>query len=390
MTLFASLNGIPIVRGRVVIPYTGIWHGDIWLDRVADTSGSQALQVDALAGPCAVVRQVDFTGQSMLRIVGGAGGWRQQATPKLYANANLSTILSDTATLVGEQVNVTSDSAVTPFFVVTSEDDSGNAMPASQVLQELLGAQWYMDLAGVIQQGPRPSPAIASTFTIAEVDGPPGIYTVESDNIADWLPGATFASPTGQGTISRVEHIIDAGKLATRVMVTAPATTASDRLRVAFEALLRQYLPGLLFLAEWEYTVVSVGGTPPAVTIDAKCVDPRLPDISGVPLRPSAGGVTATPVIGAHVIVGFVNGDPRNPEVRSLDPKTSPTNVFLGGVGPFVARLGDSVLIYFPPSMQFSAIMNPDTAPVPIVGTMLIPSPGIGTIQDSSAIVQCP
>jgi hypothetical protein len=39
VTLFASLNGTPVTRARVVQPYTGIWHADVWLDHVADTTG---------------------------------------------------------------------------------------------------------------------------------------------------------------------------------------------------------------------------------------------------------------------------------------------------------------------------------------------------------------
>jgi hypothetical protein len=151
--------------------------------------------------------------------------------------------------------------------------------------------------------------------------------------------------------------------------------------------MLRAYLPGLLFLAEWKYNVVSTGGQPPAVTIDAKSTDPRMPDVSGVPLRPSAGGVTALPAVGAQVIIGFANGNPRNAEVRSLDPNSQPTTVFLGGTGPGVARLGDSVLVYFPTPCPISGTIS---GTLPFVGTIVIPGPGLGTIQDSSNTVQCP
>ena len=385
MTLFASLNNTPITRARLVIPYSGIWHADIWLDRVSDTTGPQALQIDALIATCAVVRQIDFTGESMLRVVGGAGGWRTQATAKLYAQANLSTILGDTATAVGEQVNVVTDSAITPFYVITSEDDSGSPMPASQVLQDLMGDQWYMDLSGVIQQGPRPSPAIASTFTLRTIDGPPGIYTVDSDNIADWLPGATFTAPTGSGTISRVEHILDAGKLTTQVMITAPSTTPSDRLRAAFESMLRQYLPDLLFLCEWTYNVVSVNGGP-TVTIDANPVDPRMPPVSGLPLRPDASGGTAAPAIGAQVIVGFANGNRRQAEVRSLDPNSQPTGIWLGGGTNPLARLGDQVQTFFPPTLVFTGVFNGN----PITGTINLPTPLTGVITEGSPIANGP
>jgi hypothetical protein len=377
VTLFASLNGTPVTKARIVIPYTGIWHADVWLDRVADTSGSQSLQVDTLALTCSVVRQIDFTGESMVRLVGGAGGWRKQATPQIYAQANLSTILGDTASLVGEQVNVTTDSTVKPFYCVVAEDAQGNPMPASQVLQELLGDQWYMDPLGVIQQGPRPSPAIASPFTLRSVDGPPGIYQVDTDTIADWVPGATFSGPTGSGTISRVTHVLESGRLHTEVMVPAVASAPSDRLRAAFETMLRQYLPNLLFMAEWEYTVVAANGGP-IVTIDAKPVDDRLPPASGIPLRPDASGGTSTPAVGDKVIVGFVGGNPKQPEVRSLDPAAVPTGVWFGGTNP-VARLGDQVQCFLPVGLPIMTTQGP--------GTITAGGPISGVITQGSSVV---
>lgn len=381
MTLFASLNGTPVTRARIVIPYAGIWHADIWLDRVADTSGPQALLVNGLSMTGTVVRQIDFAGESSLRLVGGGGGWSKPATPQLYKGANVSTILGDTATSVGEQVHVSADRQVSPFYVVSSEDAQGRPLPASQVLQELVGDTWWMDPSGVVQTSSRPTPTIASPFTVRAVDGPPGVYHVDTDTIGDWMPGATFAGPTASGSVSRVTHILDSGTLHTEIMI--PTTTATDRLRLALEGLLSAYLPNLLYLTSWAYTVVSVsGGASPL--IDANPVDARLPPVAGLPLRPGPDGGTAVPPSGSTILLGFVGGDPTQPEVRSLDPNNPPTTVYLGGVeGPAVARLGDTILAYLPPLCPISGTISG----APFVGSMAIPGPLIGSIQSASSVV---
>ncbi len=165
MSAYAALNGTPVTRARIVLPLTGIWHADVWLDRVVDVSGSQTLAVGPWSGTCSVLRAIDFAGQRMLRLVGGAGKWPSiPTTPLFWAGAQLSTILGDVASAVGEQVNVVSDRTVSPFYVMDG------ATPASTVLQDLAGDGWWMDLAGVTQIGTRPTPTIASPFTLRDVE----------------------------------------------------------------------------------------------------------------------------------------------------------------------------------------------------------------------------
>ena len=379
MTLFASLAGVQVIRARVSIPYTGLWHADVWLEGVATVSGQQTLTIGPWAGKCSVARQIDFAGQTMVRLVAGAGGWsRVPASPLFWADASLSTVLGDVASSVGEQVHVQADRAVSPFYVLDGQT------PASTALQDLAGAGWWVDLAGVTQVGTRPSPVIASPFTIRDVDGPPGVYHVETESIADWVPGATFSGPTASGTVSRVTHFLEAGRLSTEVMVPRTASATTDRLRDAIRAILGQMMPGWIYLATWAYTVESTSGGPSGVTVDAAPPDGMgLPSVTGLPLRADASGSVAAPAVGSKVLVGFVAGDRYSPEIRGLDGSTAPTSVWLGQGTMPLARLGDQVQCFLPPGMPFTGV---DTAG-PVTGTIISASPISGVIVQGSPVV---
>ena len=164
----------------------------------------------------------------------------------------------------------------------------------------------------------------------------------------------------------------------------------TDRMRASFEAMLRQYLPDLIYFATWDYTVVSVTDDPTPL-IDANPGDPRLPKVSGLPLRPGPDGGTAIPPIGSQILIGFTRGQRQFPEVRALDPANPPTTVYLGGqAGPGVARLGDVVLAYMPSPCPISGTVTIAGTPSPLVGVIEIPGPLVGAIQVASVIVSAP
>jgi hypothetical protein len=220
--LFASLTGLPVVRLALTIPFTGIWHADVSLDRAIDLSGPQVLTLSDFVGACSVVRAVDFTGARSVRLVGGTGGWRSIVPPLQYQNPGgvlLSAILGDVAATVGEippVVGPTVSPVAGPAFV-----RQGGA--ASLVLQDLFGASWWMDQTGTIQATPRLPTAILAPVDVLQVRGSSGIYRVASvgDILAPWVPGALFASVTmtAPATVNRVCHVLEDGALRTEIMV---------------------------------------------------------------------------------------------------------------------------------------------------------------------------
>lgn len=115
-----------------------------------------------------------------------------------------------------------------------------------------------------------------------------------------------------------------------------------DRLIAAYEAIFDLMLARLKSYIQWEYTVYAVHGTGP-VTVDCQSTDPSMPDIPGVVLWPGPDGAYSLPAVGSLVTLGFTNGDMKKPRITSTDPNASPTQVFLSGTGPAVARNTDPV-----------------------------------------------
>lgn len=211
---YAAVNGIPIVRGRIHLPGWGIWHADIWTDGELEVGTSARIELADLVGIGTVVRDVAWTGQRGVRVVGGAGGWRRAVPAQQYANPvglTMATIASDTATDVGERVVVDTDRTVGTQWM-------REATSAVAVLQAMAGEGWWMGLDGVTHVGTRPTGAIVSVFTATGVDQPASIVTVATEFPADWLPGKTYQGPTVRGTIDRVTHHISAKTVRTEVV----------------------------------------------------------------------------------------------------------------------------------------------------------------------------
>jgi hypothetical protein len=182
--------------------------------------------------------------------------------------------------------------------------------------------------------------------------------------------------------------------------VSAPTPpTVLDRLWTSFRALVGLELAPLRFLGTYGYTVTDTDGT----TVDATPNDPsqNLPDGKGWPMRSCVCGATATPTVGSKCLVTFENGDPSLPicvgcdgppqkasidATSELDVGPSAATVAIAGGGAAVSREGDSVLVYFPPSMPFAGVANGTMA---IVGVITIPGPGIGSIQEGSSVAGC-
>lgn len=217
--MFADLSGVPIVRARLIVPLTGLWHADVTLDR-ADGPALLVPQVLTLAGStwaCTPIRAIDFSGQRQLRLVGGAGGWRKVVPFQEYQSpigVPAQMVLTDAASLVGELTPVVAPTipvTVGPYFC----RQRGRA---GLVLNQVLGASWWLDPLGVVQSVPRVPAPVASPFDAIEVDGVLGRYEVATDFPGDWAPGKLFAGPTISGTINRVCHLLEAGTFRTEIL----------------------------------------------------------------------------------------------------------------------------------------------------------------------------
>ena len=131
---------------------------------------------------------------------------------------------------------------------------------------------------------------------------------------------------------------------------------AADRLLASFARIIDLLQPRLLYLAAWEYQVVSVSGTGPVV-ISARAVAPScpLPALDAITLWPGPSGAYAVPVAGSSVRVAFADGDPAKPMIVGLDPAATPISVY-AHAGTLV-ELGDALAVPLAKAAPVSADM---------------------------------
>lgn len=212
----ADVAGVAVYDGRIVVPFTGLWHASLTLFDEVTLTGPQTLTVQGVTWLGAVIRSIVFTGRTGVRLVAGKAGWRQTIPSKQYGALPPATVavLTDAAAACGEPTPVVDPSL--PQYVGAAYVRA--EAPASTVLDQVIGVGWWADRNGIVQTSARAG-AVVSPFQATKVSGAVGWYEIATDSPQDWTPGATFTGPTVQGTISRVEHHITSERVRTRVLV---------------------------------------------------------------------------------------------------------------------------------------------------------------------------
>lgn len=217
--MFAELAGNRIVGGSIVIPSYGACVANVMLDKEARLTSSSGLELalGTLRLKVSVWRElVPFQGKTSLRLIGGFGGWGKTIPAKPYkleAGVKLSLVLGDAARAVGEKITIGADRSVGRFYV---RDEA----PACRLLNRLVPRAWWIDADGTTKTGTRPSSAIVSPFTILNFDGARGALTIDSEFLADWVPGRTCKGITLDKTITigGITHTIEKTGVKTEVL----------------------------------------------------------------------------------------------------------------------------------------------------------------------------
>jgi hypothetical protein len=211
-----TLSGIPVLSGRITVPFSGLWHADLTLVQALPIPGPFALTFANSVWTCSAVRNIAFTGKRQVRVVAGLGGWRTTIPAKQYGMGVIPTslVLADAALACGELPPVV-DATINPIL---GSNWCRPAGPAGDTLMRVLGDSWYASPLGVVQTVPRIG-VIVSPFQALEVEGSSGIYEITTNAPNDWIPGWSFIGPTVSGTISRVTYVITPNRLRLEVMV---------------------------------------------------------------------------------------------------------------------------------------------------------------------------
>lgn len=217
---YMTLGGFRASSARVSLPLYGIWTADVVLPVAPELAGVVSLVVGSLTLRGTPVRQADFAGDRLVRIVGGAYGWQRDVAAKGYANTSgvkLATVLTDVAAECGESI---------AGYDATAEVGDHYARlqgPASRVLRDLAGALWYMRTDGVTSLAVRDATPIVTPFQAIARDGAKGLTVVATEDPQDWMPGRRFASVTTPDlqTVSHVSLVAsESGTLRAEVLTS--------------------------------------------------------------------------------------------------------------------------------------------------------------------------
>jgi hypothetical protein len=331
-----------------------------------------------------VYRSDPYGGQVRARLVGGFGGWRQRVQSQGYGTPTgikLSTVLHDVARLVGEAVQVDADVGIGNAFVRVNFTTSVASDVLWQMLAQAFIPAWRIDPAGTTQLTPWPTVKIITPFTVTDQKPDEGVVTIATEDYASWMPGAQFTSPLVEGTFTSagVHYVWDNdGKFRFEVLTA----DAGDRVLGPIQQIIQKEIAPFRFFGRYEYTI----SNPSEKTIDCAPTDTALglPDLQAVPLASDSIAAYAPPDGGkAHIM--FVNGQPTQPVCVWTEGQPTAAQI-LGGPNP-VARLGDQVTVFLPPTLP---IVGVSTAPPgPFTGTILVANPITGIVSGGSAQVGC-
>ena len=364
MTYFSSVVGASVIEGSLLIPLVGMWTADLYLASDQSLSGSVPVVIGNLTLQGSVIRSQSYGGQTRVRLVGGAGGWRKEVGAQGYgsgAGVLLSTVLGDVAQACGESIAIAADRTIGPGYARWAD-------VASDVLWQLLGqgilASWYVDPKGVTQVKPWPTTTVTTPFTVTDQRPDEGVVVVATEDYAAWLPGSTFVSPLVAGTLTNLgAHYIwqKNGKFRFEVM------TGADNFTASFDAIVAKSIAPTRFYGRYGYTIR--GATNSTVDADPKNTSLGLPDLLNVPIRGDSIS-TYVPPIDSDCHIAFLDGVPTQP--ICVWTAGAPTIVELAGGSTPVARMGDTVTIT---QAQFAAavpvaVVSGASGPVTISGPM--------------------
>jgi hypothetical protein len=377
MSIFATVNGLPVISGRLMIPLVGMWTADLQLAGSMQVDGTATVVIGNLTLSGFVYRSEVYGGQTRVRLVAGAGGWRTVVQSQGYGSSSgvdVQHVLQDVALLVGEQVNVAS-AKVGNFF--TRAD-----APASDVLWQLISQglipAWYVDPEGVTQTTAWPSSTITTPFTVTDQRPDEGVVVIATEDYASWMPGCMFSNPLlAQGVTYQsggVQYVWDTDGIFRFEVLTGTA----DRFLGPLTSFVQKQLAPTRFYGRYAYTI----SNPSTTTVDATPVNESagLPDLQNVPLMSDAVS-TYTPPDGGGCHIMFLDGVPTQPICVWTDQTPTMTSI-LGGTNP-VARLGDQVQCFLPLGLPFAGTSTAG----PVTGTITAAAPISGVITQGSQTV---
>lgn len=378
MSFFASVNGLRIVGGQLLIPLVGMWTADLQLASDELLSGSVTVVVGNLTLQGTVYRASYYGGQARCRLVGGAGGWRKPILAQGYGSGSgvkLSHVLGDAAAACGETLGLPNDRTIGPGY-------ARFAGIASDALWQMVGQgmipAWYIDPSGVTQAQAWPASTVTTPFTATSHEPDSGLVVIATEDYASWMPGCSFSSPllTGTLTSAGVHYVWGAGgQFRFEVLVGS-----SDRYLGALESTVQRQIAPTRFFGRYKYTITAAT----TATVDCAPVDTDagLPDLQNV--RICADSIsTYTPPTETECHVEFLGGVPTEPICVWTAGAPTMAQLLTGAIP--VALQGSTCTMLWPGSIYVVGTITPPGSV--FQGALTITAPAIGQIVTGSSKV---
>lgn len=402
-----TVNGVPVLRGDLLLPRVGQWSADLVLDAEAAPSGSVAIESPMglrLVGTVERVSTVE--GRVEARIQAGANGLGRQLEPVAYrpvGGVRVRTILEDWARASGESLSQSMAPELLATFVPAWVRERGSAARAIRSLALELGCSWRFDAEGGLL-------LVRETWPTVDPDG---VQVLRDDPVNDavelavdvplpeLVPGVTWQ---GRRVSSVEAFIVGNGMHRVRLLFENDLVTVSrDRSAIKYNLAQREEIDTLPFHGVYLARVVTQSADLSTVDVELEPdVDPakrsmpglvRVPMYSGIP-----GEVIELDLEGAaqFCIVTFLNGDRMKPIVsgwlgspnnnagkRARRVRVRGQAIQLGESGAKkVAREGDPIRITIAPNGLTLAVTGASASnadPLTLDGTITDGSPYVKT-----------
>jgi len=367
-----TANGAPVLAGTITMPLTGAWTATVETSGSAALAGSVVLADDdgaELRG--AVVRSAVEADRVTTAIVGGAGGLGVTVDAAAYYRVTAAGVITPILAAAGESADAGTDSALLARSLSHWVRVQGTAGAALTAIVDALGGHWRVTPAGTIWAGTETWPVLAVTAQELEHDGAAGSRTVAPAGLTI-RPGVTL----GGERVSAVEYRV--GKAGLRA--TYWVETDDDA-----GGLLGRMSEPLARFIRWVMRGATYHGLFPAVvqgqhadgTVDVIVDDEQLRGrgLSRVPVLPGVPGAKAVMAVGDRVLVGFRAGKPGQPYVSLWEQAAATRGV---------ARVGDTVTVYFPLTIPIAGTMTPGGA---FTAVATITTPALGMVNSGSSKV---
>lgn len=384
MAHFLSLGGALLVGVKLTVAWRGPWFAEcVFDDEAATVNGSAPLVIDTSTwrGTIDEGSSGTYGFQRRSRIVAGAGAWGKLLPPKHYhsdSGVSARRVAEDAAREAGETLG-----AFAPASATIGIDYTRGAGTASRALEDAIGAtDWYVDAAGVTRVGARtivtPDP---TAYEVLSFDPMSRIAELAVYDVAAIVPGAQLVVGVDAPiTIREVELTIDADTMRARAWC---GEARRGRLAESVGAIVERLTDGKLF-GMWRYRVVRMSGD----RVELQAISLGVPDVLPISMAPGGAGLHAILTPSAEVLVQFVEGDRTRPVVTHFAGKDGvghlPIELALCGGTRQVARIGDTVSSFLPPTMPVSGTVGGS----PFTGLITVTSPLVGIIETGAPLVK--